>query len=162
MRHVRLLRVSCGILALGAATLLFRPSPVALAAEELADGSAGDKPVVVESSMHEFMEYVYQPTYLRLKANMAKLTADAAPWKDLKADSLILAEAGNLLLMRGPDENRGDWNKHAAATRELGGALYKAARAKDADKARSAYSEMLIRCNACHDDFADGKHQLEQ
>jgi hypothetical protein len=147
MRRIHLLGFSLGLLSLSAALMA-------------ADG-ATDGPVVVESSMHEFMEYVYQPTYLRLKANMAKLTADPAPWKDVKADSLILAESGNLLLMRGPEENRADWNQHAVATRELGAELYKAARAKDAGKAKTAYTEMITRCNACHDDFADGKHQLQ-
>ena len=30
-----------------------------------------DEAAPVEDSMHEFMEYVFQPTYLRLKASMA-------------------------------------------------------------------------------------------
>jgi len=146
MRRIHLLCISLGLLGLS----------VAVAADPAADG-----PVVVESSMHEFMEYVYQPTYLRLKANMAKVSADPAPWKELKADALILAESGNLLLMRGPDENRADWNRHSVATREMAAELYKAARAEDAGKAKMAYTELITRCNACHDDFADGKHQLD-
>ncbi len=32
--------------------------------------------VPVEDSMHEFMEYVFQPTYLRLKQSMAAAPAD--------------------------------------------------------------------------------------
>src|SRR5579862_5043618 len=69
---------------------------------------AGDAPqseaklVPVDRSMHEFMEYYFQPTYLRLKPVMAAAPADNAGWKAIKADSLLLAEGGNLLLLRTP------------------------------------------------------------
>ena len=54
------------------------------------DANAGYSPdagvevaVPVEDSMHEFMEYVFQPTYLRLKASMA-----TAPDRQQRLESL--------------------------------------------------------------------------
>jgi len=67
----------------------------------------------VEDSMHEFMEYVFQPTYLRLKATMTTAPADNKGWKAIKADSLVLAESCNLLFSRAPDGAAADWIAHA-------------------------------------------------
>jgi hypothetical protein len=115
---------------------------------------------VVEDSMHEFMEYVYQPTYKRLKASMAAEPSDNAGWKAIKADSLVLAESTNLLLIRTPEENGGEWDKAAVATRKLAAELYRAAGKKEFETATTAYKSMLTNCNACHKTFAEGKHQL--
>lgn len=115
---------------------------------------------IVEDSMHEFMEYVFQPTYRRLKAAMATEPTDKNGWKAIKSDSLILAESCNLLFVRLPEEGTADWAQHAAASRTNGSELYQAARAKDFGKATTAYKSMLENCNACHRQFEDGKHIL--
>lgn len=120
-----------------------------------------DESAPVEDSMHEFMEYVFQPTYLRLKATMAAAPADNKGWKALKSDSLILAESCNLLFARKPDEHGDDWTKHATAAKTDGAALYKAAREKNFEAATAAYKTMLNNCNACHKQFEDGKHILQ-
>ena len=123
-------------------------------ANNLADAKL--KPV--EDDMHEFMEYAFQPTYKRLKASMAEEPKDSNGWRPIKADSLILAEGGNLLLMR--SEGDVDWDKFAVAVRRAGGKLYQSARKKDYAAAKTNYAAMLENCNACHQQFADGKHQL--
>lgn len=114
----------------------------------------------VEPDMHEFMEYVFQPTFKRLKPAMADAPADNQGWKAIKADSLILAEGGNLLLIRQPKEHAGDWAKHSVQVRDFGGQMYRAAQAKDFINARKHYELMVQNCNACHRQFADGKHIL--
>ncbi len=124
--------------------------------------SAADGEVVpVEDSMHEFMEYVFQPTYLRLKQSMAAAPADNKGWKAIKSDALILAESCNLLYGRKPEEHGEDWVGHATASKEQGAKLYGAAKAKDFEAATSAYKAMLNNCNACHKQFEDGKHILQ-
>ncbi|MEO2013278.1 MAG: hypothetical protein ABGZ53_02805 [Fuerstiella sp.] len=122
--------------------------------------NAADGPEVVEDSMHEFMEYVFQPTYRRLKVAMATEPADNSGWKAIKSDSLILAESCNLLFARLPEKDSDDWARHATASRTEGSALYKAARGKDFVKATAAYKKMLNNCNACHRQFENGKHIL--
>jgi hypothetical protein len=137
-----------------------RPAGSILSAAPLSARTA-DGPEIVEDSMHEFMEYVFQPTYRRLKVSMAGEPNDSKGWKAVKSDSLILAESCNLLFARLPEENTDDWVHHATASRVDGAALYQAARAKDFVKATSAYKSMLNNCNACHRQFENGKHILE-
>ncbi len=119
-----------------------------------------NQPEPVEKSMHEFMEYFFQPTYKRLHQSMAGEPADNNAWKRIKADALILAEGGNLLLLRAPKEDAEDWGAHSSAVREQAGGVYASARKKDYQSARQHYEVMLKKCNACHDQFAKGEHQL--
>ncbi|NNJ27194.1 cytochrome c [Alienimonas chondri] len=147
------------------ATVAVEPVAVEpVAVEPAADvkDPVADRPLApVETDMHEFMEYVYQPTYRRLKASMAAEEKDRKAWSAVKSDALILAEAGNLTLMRGPQgEDRAAWNAHSVATRDAGGALYRAAKAKDESVAQQSYRTMIQHCNACHTQFADGEHML--
>ncbi len=127
--------------------------------------AADESLMAVEEDPHEFMEYVFQPTYKSLKTAMAKSkdaeTKDDATWKSIKSGSLILAEGGNLLLLRGPQDERAKWIEHATAVRRIGGELYQAAKKKDADKSQQLYRTLLDNCNSCHQQFADGKPQLK-
>ena len=119
-----------------------------------------DAAVPVEPDMHEFMEYVFQPTFRRLKPAMSVVPADKKAWKAIKADALVLAEAGNLLLIREPKDEVADWVEHSVQVREFGGQLYRAAKAKDHATARKHYESMVKNCNACHHQFAGGEHIL--
>jgi hypothetical protein len=118
------------------------------------------KEEAVEEDMHEFMEYVFQPPYKRLKAALAIEPADKNEWKTVKSDSLILAESTNLLLSRAPEEDGMDWISHSTAVRSAGSQLYQAAKKRDYAATRSSFASMLNKCNACHRQFEDGKHIL--
>jgi hypothetical protein len=141
-------------------SLSYAAQPSSSAVSAFLTAADGDV-VPVEESMHEFMEYVFQPTYIRLKKSMAAAPEDNAGWKGIKSDSLILAESCNLLYGRKPAEHGEDWVKHAAASKAGGAALYKAARAKDFAAASTAWKTMLESCNACHKQFENGKHILQ-
>lgn len=119
-----------------------------------------DQAQPVENDMHEFMEYLFQPTYNRLKPLMAGAPSNNAGWKGIKADSLTLAEGGNLLLSRVPEKDSERWLEWSIAVRSTGGDLYQAAKKKDFAAARRHYEVMLTKCNACHTHFAEGEHQL--
>lgn len=122
--------------------------------------SATNGPHPVDDDMHHFMEYVFEPNYKRLKGGMANAPNDKKAWKAIKGDALTLAECANLLLMRVPDEDADTWRKLSVAVRMHGGELYQAARKSDYATARKQYVSMLNKCNSCHKQFADGKHQL--
>jgi hypothetical protein len=125
-----------------------------------ADEPAEIKATPVEADMHEFMEYVCEPPYKRLKAALANPAPDNAVWKGVKSDALILAESGNLLIGRPPEKDAADWLKLAASVKDSGGALYRAAKKKDPAEARKQWELMLNNCNSCHKQFAGGEHQL--
>ncbi|MEZ6056575.1 MAG: hypothetical protein R3C01_07710 [Planctomycetaceae bacterium] len=135
------------------------PKPV-----EPAEGAATPQVVPVETSMHEIMEYAFEEPYKRLRVAMATPIAsdNRAAWRGVKSDALLLAEGGNLLLSRGPKENRKLWDEHAIAIRSTGAELYKATKARDHAAARPHWEALVRKCNACHDDFAKGEHQLAQ
>jgi hypothetical protein len=116
----------------------------------------------VEPDMHEFMEYEFEPTFKRLKPAIAPDQAGQPNWKTLKAESLILAEGGNLLLLRAPKENTEKWQQHSKDLRLHGGRMYRTAKARDFKAARENYVLMVKTCNACHTDFAHGEHQLAE
>ena len=118
-------------------------------------------PRPVANDMHHFMEYVFEPNYKRLKAGMADEPKSKKAWKAIKGDALTLAECANLLLIRVPDEGADEWRKLSVAVRSHGDELYQAARKSNYASARNAYRNMLTKCNACHKQFADGKHQLQ-
>ena len=149
-------RLATFAIAIGAVTVfLANQKPTLVDAVEEKAG-----PRVVEKSMHEFMEYVFQPTYRRLKVSMATQPADNKSWKAIKSDALILTESCNLLFARTPEKSGADWNNHSVASREDGAKLYAAARKKDFATAMTAYKSMLKNCNACHRQFENGKHIL--
>ncbi len=114
----------------------------------------------IDVNMHDFMEGVFQAPYKRLKTSMAAEPADSAGWKALRSDALILAEGGNLLLSRLPEENKADWVKHSELSRDMGGELVAAAKKKDFAAAKIAYEKMLVHCNDCHKQFEKGRHIL--
>jgi hypothetical protein len=130
--------------------------PTARADEKPAVGS----PVPVETSMHDFMEGVFQGPYRRLKTSMAAEPKDNAGWKAIRSEALILAEGGNLLLLRKPVKDADEWAKYSAASRDAGAELFKAAKAKDFAASKKAYTAMLTQCNACHKKFDEGKNIL--
>src|SRR5436190_23732152 len=78
-----------------------RVAPVRAADKEPA--KAEPKPVPV--NMHDFMEGVFQAPYKRLKTAMTAEPKDNAGWKAVRSDALILAEGGNLLLVRLPEKD---------------------------------------------------------
>jgi hypothetical protein len=158
---MRKMSIACFLLLglLGVGRIVCGPSAdsarTARAAEPVADIAP------VESDMHEFMEYVFEPPYKRLKPLLAGESIDKAGWKSIKSDSLILAEACNLLNGRTAEKEVAEWNAHAKKVRESGSALYTAAKKKDTDEAKKQWAGMLENCNACHKQFAGGEHMLQ-
>lgn len=149
-------------------TNLFLILLTALVASVFESAVADDKktnlaasPQAVDDDMHHLMEYVFEPAWKRLQVTMASEPGDKKVWKVMKADALTLAEVSNLLLSRAPEDNADDWAALAVKTRSAGSDFYQAARKRDFSSASKSYRLMLKNCNACHDSFADGEHQLE-
>jgi hypothetical protein len=146
-------------LVLGSLVIQFLSAPTREAVAQ-APGTRDTQPVPVEEDMHEFMEYLFQPTYRRLKEAMKSEPTDKKAWLEVKSGSIILAEGGNLLLQHAPEEKSAEWKAFSIAVRDHGSKMYRAARAKDFSIAQQSYKAMLQSCNACHQEFAGGEHQL--
>lgn len=114
--------------------------------------------VPVEADVHEFMEYAFEPFFKQLKSSLQSAPADKKAWVPVKANALVLAESGNLLMLRGPEENQAEWNRLAAELRDQGKMLYRSAKKRDYDLTKKDYTKFVSKCNACHETFADGEH----
>jgi len=158
---MRKLSITCFLLLglLASARIVWGPSVDPVRTAHAAEPAAEIVPV--ESDMHEFMEYVFEPPYKRIKPLLAGESIDKAGWKSIKSDALILAEAGNLLIGRTSEKEVAEWNAHAKKVRESGSALYASAKKKDTAEAKKLWAGMLENCNACHTQFAGGEHMLK-
>lgn len=78
---------------------------------------------------------------------------DDAEWTNVQNNALMLAEAGNLLMMTGRAKDNGEWMKDARALVDAGTAAFKAANAKDVNKLGDAGDDILTACETCHNKY---------
>ncbi len=107
--------------------------------------SDGPQPV---ATMKQLMVDVIHPASnsLLLVVNRGGPTDDAE-WAEARRSAIILAESGNLLLMR---NRAAGWTADAKLLTEVGAAAYRAVEAKDV-KTLSAVSERIdSSCTTCH------------
>jgi len=79
---------------------------------------------------------------------------DDEAWGFARGQALLIAETGNLLMLR-PPRNPGEkpWLERAGDLRTAASQLAEALAAHDFDKSRKALAHMATRCNACHQTF---------
>lgn len=80
---------------------------------------------------------------------------EAEAWNFARGQALLVAETGNLLLMRSPRTAPAQetWLGYAADLRDAGDRLAKAAAAKDYAKSRAGLAATANVCNRCHQAF---------
>lgn len=138
-----------------AATLILS---AAFAVGRSAEQSPDDEPTdmqPVEESIDVHMTYLFKPSYQRLKPLMRSTPTDAASWKKIRAEALLLAESGsNLALYHSSNGFRPDakknWFRNSADVKKHAAALYNAAKKQDFADAKNSYTSMTNSCNACH------------
>lgn len=74
-----------------------------------------------------------------------------AEWATVRRSALTLAEAGNLLRSRGPDQP--EWIKDAKLLAAAGTAAYQAAQAKDTKALASVADSLDASCTGCHKQY---------
>jgi cytochrome c556 len=115
------------------------------------------KPIKLEAVAETklLMEGLADPNTRALGKLLTNRPKDAEAWAFARGQSLLLAEAGNLLLMRPPKTKAGEsaWLEHSADLRDQATALARAAAAKDYLQARAALAGVGNSCNRCHQQF---------
>jgi hypothetical protein len=83
-------------------------------------------------------------------------------WNDFRGQALMLAEAGNLLMMEGRARDQGNWMKDAKMLVDVGAAAFKAAQAKNIDAVLALNDQLYAACVTCHQEYRPnyGKRQL--
>jgi cytochrome c556 len=101
------------------------------------------------------MEGLVSPNLNALGKLLADKPPDAEAWGFARGQALLIAESGNLLLLRPPKSAAGEgaWMKHAMELRDAAAALARAAAAKDYDRSRVGLAGVANTCNRCHQTF---------
>lgn len=100
------------------------------------------------------MEGLAQPNFRGVQKLLKQEPADDAAWVFLRGQALLLAETGNLLMLR-PPNNAGEslWQERAGELRVTATRLAKAAGSRDYVRSRVALAELSNACNRCHQSF---------
>jgi hypothetical protein len=100
------------------------------------------------------MEGLNQPNFRGMQQLLAKEPTTVEQWTFLRGQALLVAEAGNLLLLR-PPKNQGDdsWQTMSAAQRSAATKLARAASDRDYVRSRVALADLANACNKCHRTF---------
>ncbi len=100
------------------------------------------------------MEGLAQSNYLSLAKILRDKPADVETWAFARGQALLLAETGNLLLLRPPrNQGRDTWMKQAMEMREAAKDLARQAGSRDLQRSRAAFVELTGTCNRCHHTF---------
>jgi cytochrome c553 len=104
------------------------------------------------------MEGMADPNTRALSKFLATKPKEAEAWTFARGQALLLAETGNLLLLRPPKANASQdaWLTNAADLRDNATALARAAATKDYLQARASLAAVANTCNRCHQSFRVG------
>jgi hypothetical protein len=100
------------------------------------------------------MEGLNLANYRGLEKLLKDKPADADAWTFARGQALLIAETGNLLMLR-PPRSRGQdaWMEHAAELRDAATALARAAGKRDFERSHNAFRDLAQTCNRCHQTF---------
>jgi len=80
-------------------------------------------------------------------------------WSLLRAQALMLAESGNLIMMAGRARDQENWVKYSKIMIDLGNTAFKAAQAKNLDGIRALNDPLNDVCVNCHLQYRPGYHR---
>jgi len=124
-----------------------------LAAGALAQ-APGFQPV---GSIHEIMLGIVKPSSDVIFGVPGKAPKDDKEWEAVQNNALMLAEAGNLLLIPGRAKDKDEWVKDANALIKAGSDAFKAANAKDAKALETIGDNIEDTCEKCHGKYLPAK-----
>ncbi len=100
------------------------------------------------------MEGLLQPNVRSLENHLRQPPADVDTWTFMRGQSLLIAETGNLLMLRPPKSSGQDvWLEYAAELRDRATQLAQQVAARDTDRGRAALVGLSKTCNRCHQAF---------
>jgi hypothetical protein len=103
------------------------------------------------------MDGLCQPNFQGLGKRLAEKPADADTWTIARGQALILAETGNLLMMRPPKGKSAQeaWLAAAMDLRSQSAKLSHAAETKDYPASTAALAGVANSCNRCHENVGE-------
>jgi cytochrome c556 len=100
------------------------------------------------------MDGLAQANFRGLEKMLKDRPADADAWAFTRGQALLIAETGNLLMIR-PPHNKGQeaWMERSTDLRDAAKGLAKAAGNRDYEGSRAALGDVANSCNRCHQTF---------
>jgi hypothetical protein len=140
-----------------AATLVFLAVGVTLPLDAAPEQVGAPRPVpklepVAETRL--LMEGLAQANFRGLERSLKDRPADAEAWSFARGQALLIAETGNLLMLRPPKGAGQDvWMQRATELRERAVVLARQAGTRDYERSKSALVDLAGACNRCHGTF---------
>src|SRR5262245_36275607 len=100
------------------------------------------------------MEGLNQANFRGLERLLKQKPADAEAWTFIRGQALLIAETGNLLMLR-PPHNSGEtaWMERSTELRETAATLARQAAARDYEGSRATLDKLANTCTRCHQSF---------
>jgi hypothetical protein len=100
------------------------------------------------------MEGLNQSNFRGLERLLKQKPADVETWTFARGQALLIAETGNLLMLRPPKNNGQDaWMRHATDLRDAATDLARTAANRDYERSRAGLTRVANACNRCHQTF---------
>jgi hypothetical protein len=126
-----------------------------------APGQAGPRPAgkftpklepLAETKL--LMEGLAHPNFRGMEKLLQKKPGDAQAWAFLRGQALLVAETGNLLMLRPPrNPGQSPWMERATDLRTQAVKLARAAGREDYADCKAGLRDLAAACNRCHDSF---------
>ncbi|MEZ6093159.1 MAG: hypothetical protein R3C03_02815 [Pirellulaceae bacterium] len=126
------------------------------------EGNEGGSAFEPVDDMHHFMEYVCEPSYRALKDVLQNEPEDRRVWRQIRSASMILAETSSIVAERAPEENAELWKEISAEVYKHSRAIFDVSSKREFAAVKASYESMVDQCNRCHNEFENGRHQLEK
>ena len=100
------------------------------------------------------MQGINLPNFQGIEKLLSEKPTEADAWKFMRGQALLIAENGNLLMLR-PPHNAGEalWQEKAAAMRTQATRLANVIAEGDFTRSRAGLIDLASACNDCHSNF---------
>jgi hypothetical protein len=103
---------------------------------------------------HLLMEGLAHANFRGMERLLAQKPADVQTWTFARGQALLIAETGNLLMLRPPKaQGQAVWFERAADLRSSAQQLAKTLASQDYDKSKAGLLSLAVTCNKCHQAF---------
>jgi cytochrome c556 len=100
------------------------------------------------------MEGLAHANFRGLERHLAQKPAEAEAWKFARGQALLLAETGNLLMLRPPkSQGQAVWHERATELRAQATKLAQTLAQRDYAASRAGLQQVAATCNRCHHTF---------
>jgi len=149
MRRVQLWLVLCGMLV--PASLIGQPPPPRPQPQSATQPKMRIEPI---AETRLLMEGLALANLRGLDQQLRQKPSELEAWVFARGQALLIAETGNLLLLRPPrSQGQEAWVAYASQLRETGTRLARAAADRDYERSKAGLVEVTNVCNRCHQTF---------